>query len=79
MPVIEMSSCNNGNRFVCGMRRFDKHKVSVPDRPTPSSQETEQRLAEMMRLRELQDKGVFTAEPSVTSDPSHRTPASKTS
>lgn len=70
-----MSSCNNGNRFVCGMRRFDKHKVSVPDRPTTtaSSQETEQRLAEMMRLRELQDKGIFTAVPSTASASSNDT------
>jgi hypothetical protein len=69
-----MSSCNNGNRFVCGMRRFDKHKVSVPDRPTTaSSQETEQRLAEMIRLRELQDKGDFTVVPSTMSTSSNDT------
>lgn len=61
-----MSSCTNGNRFVCGMRRFDKHKITAPERPTPSSQETDQRLAEMMRLRELQDKGVFTVAPSAS-------------
>jgi hypothetical protein len=44
-------------RFVCGMRRFDKHKVST-DRATDSVMQSEQdqRLAEMLKQRELQDQ-----------------------
>ena len=44
-------------RFVCGMRRFDKHKVST-DRVTDSAAQSEQdqRLFEMIKQRELQDQ-----------------------
>jgi hypothetical protein len=47
-------------RFVCGMRRFDKHKVST-DREINSvmKSEQDQRLTEMMKQRELQDQGQF--------------------
>jgi hypothetical protein len=46
-------------RFVCGMRRFDKHKVSV-DHATDSAMRTEQdqRLAEIIKQRELQDQAI---------------------
>lgn len=46
-------------RFVCGMRRFDKHKVSV-DRATDSAMQSEQdqRLAEIIKQRELQDQAI---------------------
>lgn len=53
--IVEMSQ-----RFVCGMRRFDKHKIST-DRVTDSVMQSEQdqRLAEMLKQRELQDQGQF--------------------
>ena len=44
--------------FVCGMRRFDKHKTTVPDKPSQNS-ETDKRLQEMIALRNQQDKGIF--------------------
>jgi hypothetical protein len=46
--------------FLCGMRRFDKHKVST-DRATDSVMQSEQnqRLAEIIKQRELQDQGHF--------------------
>jgi len=50
----------SGNRFQCGMRRFDKHKVAN-DKPTNVTihNEQQQKLSELLRLREEQDKGVF--------------------
>lgn len=50
-------SCNNGNRFMCGLRRFDQHKVFEADRPTNSQlhNEMEQRMAELIKKREQQD------------------------
>lgn len=53
-------SCG-GTKFVCGMRRFDKHFVAS-DRPQNQQlhNETEKQLAEMIRLREQQDQGIFT-------------------
>jgi hypothetical protein len=50
----------SGNRFQCGMRRFDKHKVAN-DKPTNVTMhnEQQQKLSELLRLREAQDKGVF--------------------
>jgi hypothetical protein len=46
-------------RFVCGMRRFDKHKISV-ERTMDSVMRTEQdqRLAEIIKQRELQDQAI---------------------
>ena len=46
------------SRFVCGMRRFDKHKTTVPDKPSQNS-ETDKRLQEMIALRNQQDNGIF--------------------
>ncbi len=51
----------SGNRFVCGMRRFDKHKTTT-DRSaqdTPAAQESEKKLQEMIQLRNQQDNGIF--------------------
>ena len=47
---------------VCKMRRFDKHKTTVPDKPSLHS-ETDKRLEEMIALRNQQDKGIFTPLP----------------
>lgn len=41
-------------RFVCGMRRFDKHRVSSNSRDSSASDATE--LQERLRQREEQDK-----------------------
>lgn len=50
----------SGGKFICGMRRFDKHKVAN-DKPTNISMhnEQQQKLSELLRLREEQDKGLF--------------------
>jgi hypothetical protein len=47
--------------FVCGMRKFDKHKMMTPDRPSNNAlyQENQKSLSELMRLREEQDKGSY--------------------
>jgi hypothetical protein len=47
--------------FVCGMRKFDKHKMMAPDRPSNNAlyQENQKSLSELMRLREQQDKGSY--------------------
>lgn len=47
-------------RFVCGMRRFDKHKVNT-DQPSNTAlhQENQKSLSELIRLREEQDRGTF--------------------
>ena len=48
--------------FVCGMRKFDKHKMMTSDRPSNQAlyQENQKNLSELMRLREEQDKGAYT-------------------
>ena len=47
-------------QFVCGMRRFDKHKVNT-DQPSNAAlhQENQKNLSELIRLREEQDRGTF--------------------
>ena len=47
-------------RFVCGMRRFDKHKVNT-DQPSNAAvhQENQKSLSELIRLREAQGRGTF--------------------
>ena len=47
-------------RFVCGMRRFDKHKVNT-EQPSNAAlhQENQKSLSELIRLREEQDRGTF--------------------
>ena len=58
-------SCN-GNRFVCGMRRFDKHKT-VAERPVQQElhNTNEKKLQELIQLRNLQDQGIFQPLPTV--------------
>jgi len=47
-------------RFVCGMRRFDKHKVNTDQPSNPALyQENQKSLSELIRLREEQDRGTF--------------------
>ena len=48
--------------FVCGMRKFDKHKMLASERPSNNAlyQENQKSLSELMRLREEQDKGSYT-------------------
>jgi hypothetical protein len=47
-------------RFVCGMRRFDKHKVNTEQPSNPAlHQENQKSLSELIRLREEQDRGTF--------------------
>lgn len=52
-------SCG-GTKFVCGMRRFDKHSIAN-ERPQNQQlhNETEKQLADLIRLREQQDQGIF--------------------
>ena len=47
-------------RFVCGMRRFDKHKMNTDQPSNPAlHQENQKSLSELIRLREEQDRGTF--------------------
>jgi len=57
----------SGGAFICGMRRFDKHKMAN-DKPTNvlMHNEQQQKLSELLRLREAQDKGVFSPIQSTT-------------
>jgi len=47
--------------FVCGMRKFDKHKMSVADRPSNKAlhDENQKSLNDLIKQREQQDKGIF--------------------
>jgi len=45
------------SKFVCGMRRFDKHKID-PVR-THTDKDTDKKLQELMKMREEQDKMNF--------------------
>ena len=47
--------------FVCGMRKFDKHKMFASDRPSnPALFSANQKsLNDLIQLREQQDKGTF--------------------
>jgi hypothetical protein len=49
-----------GNRFVCGMRRFDKYKISSdrPNNPTLHN-ENEQRLNQLLQEREELNKQFY--------------------
>lgn len=51
-------SCD-GNRFVCGMRRFDKHKTTEKPVLNEMHNNNEKKLQEMIQLRNLQDQGIF--------------------
>jgi hypothetical protein len=50
-----------GTRFSCGIHRFDKYKFSQNDKPANKAlhDENENRLKELLKLREQQDYGVF--------------------
>lgn len=52
-------SCGGGNRFQCGIGRFNKFIAA--DKPSNQSLHNEQqkKLSELMQLREQQDKGNF--------------------
>ena len=52
----------SGNRFVCGMRKYDQHKQFVADRPNNPElfQQNQKSLQELITLREQQDAGQYT-------------------
>ncbi len=54
-------SCGGGNRFVCGIRRYEKHRNNVADKPSNAvlHNENNKLLEELMTQRSLQDRGVF--------------------
>ena len=58
--VRKMNCGGGGNKFSCGLRRFDQHKMGN-DRPANQQlhDENQKRLNELLRLREEQDKGIF--------------------
>jgi hypothetical protein len=60
---------SSGNRFVCGMRRFDKHKLSS-DKPNSLSlyNESEQRLNQLLREREQIYTNVHPQQPPIQSN-----------
>lgn len=55
-------SCGGGNRFSCSLRRFDGHKIA-PDRPSNQQlhNENEQKLSDLLKIREQQDKGLYSS------------------
>ena len=64
-------SCSNA--FVCGMRKYDQHKISAN---TPNNaalhRENEKQLEELLRLRQQQDQGIYsvpTILPSISTTP----------
>jgi hypothetical protein len=48
--------------FVCGMRKFDKHKMFASDRPSNNAlhQENQKSLNDLIKQREQQDNGTYT-------------------
>ena len=60
-------SCG-GNRFACGIRRFEKHKFE-PNRPSNQElhNENETRLSDLLRAREQQDQAFFPPQASTPS------------
>lgn len=56
-----MNCDGGGNRFVCGIRRYEKHRISTPDKPSNAMlhNENNRKLEELMTERSLQDKGIF--------------------
>lgn len=57
-------SCSNP--FVCGMRKYDQHKISTnaPNNPV-LYRENEKQLEELLRLRQQQDQGIYTPVPQI--------------
>lgn len=63
----------SGNTFVCARRRNDQRRMEAAAATASSTvhneslhRENEQRLADMIRLREQQDQGVYSPLPRVT-------------
>jgi len=56
-----MSCGGGGNRFMCGIRRYEQHRNSVAEKPTNKElyDENNKKLQDLMNLRSQQDKGVF--------------------
>jgi hypothetical protein len=52
----------SGNRFVCGMRKYDQHKQFSADRPANPElfQQQQKSLQDLIALREQQDAGQYT-------------------
>lgn len=63
-----------GNRFVCGMRRFDKYKISSdrPNNPTLHN-ENEQRLNQLLKEREEFNKQLYPTSSNSISESSYST------
>jgi hypothetical protein len=61
-----------GNRFVCGMRRFDKYKTSSdrPNNPTLHN-ENQQKLNQLLQEREELNKQLYPPPSHSTSELSH--------
>jgi hypothetical protein len=59
-------SCG-GNRFQCGITRFQKHSFTSDKPSNPElHNENQIKLSEMMRMREEQDKGIFQSQPTIS-------------
>lgn len=55
-------SCSNP--FVCGMRKYDQHKISTNSPNNPALyRENEKQLEDLLRLRQQQDQGIYSAVP----------------
>lgn len=53
-------SCSN--RFVCGMRKYDQHKISASTPNNPALyRENEKQFEDLLRLRQQQDQGIYSA------------------
>jgi hypothetical protein len=48
-------------KFVCGIRKFDQHKMMASDRTTNQAlfQENQKSLNDLIKMREEQDKGTW--------------------
>jgi hypothetical protein len=61
----------SGNqRFVCGMRRFDKHRMNSSSGSSVSSPVFQKEIQERLQAREEQDRLLYSSVPSVPSVPS---------
>jgi hypothetical protein len=62
-------SCGGGNRFQCGITRFQKHSFT-PDKPSNVElhNENQKRLSDLLKAREEIDKQFFSSNPSTGSE-----------
>jgi hypothetical protein len=62
-------SCGGGNRFQCGITRFQKHSFT-PDKPSNEAlhNENQKRLSDLLKAREEIDKQFFSSNPSTSSE-----------